>query len=770
MVHQLDTHKHAQKKQQAIDGGTAGSIKRPAASDRTVPDRVTLRIQGMDCAEEVEILRREVGPLVGGGEHLEFDILNGRMHVPIDGQARSVDQIRAAVARTGMRAELDEPHRTTSLHEEDHRRRTQTILTGASGMCILVAVVLQVSFSGSLAGTFEAGAGGVSRPGIPAASLLAYAAAIVLAGRYVIVKALYAARRLRPDMNLLMVIAVIGAAGLNDWLEAATVAFLFALSLSLESWSVGRARNAISALLKLTPSVARLVDVDGSTREVPATQVAIGARFLVKPGERIALDGRVLSGTSEVNQAPITGESIPVPKSLGSDAFAGTINGDGVLTIESTKAASDTTLARIIKLVEAAQSRRSPSEQWVEKFAKVYTPVVILLAIAVAVAPPLLLGGGWAIWFYRSLVLLVIACPCALVISTPVTIVAALTGAARAGVLVKGGAYIEIPGRLRSIAFDKTGTLTLGRPAVRYLQPFSGHSEEDLLARAAALEAHSNHPLARAITEFATSHGVTPIPAANVQSLLGKGVTGSFNGRSFWLGSHRYLEERLAETPELHEQAQKAEAQGCTVIVIGNNTHVCGIIAVADAPRPEAARTIQALRRLGIDTLVMLTGDNRTTAQSLGRQVGIEEIRAELLPPEKVDVIETLSANFGPVAMVGDGVNDAPAMASANLGIAMGAAGTDAAIEAADIALMSDDLSKLPWLVRHSRRTLSIVRQNIAFSLAVKAAFMVMTLSGLASLWGAIAADTGASLLVVANGLRLLRSSHGTDIAIPIRK
>ncbi len=760
-VNQRGPDKQAHISHDAADCGRCGSPTASQRSERSAVDRVTLRIQGMDCAEEVEVLRREVGPLVGGGEHLDFDIINGKMQVPVSGATHSIEEICAAVARTGMRAALDEPNRPLRALDEGRRRRTQAMLTGASGLSILIALLLQAWFGGDLAGVFAVAAGNTGRAAMPAVSLLAYAAAIVLAGRYVVVKAWYAARRLRPDMNLLMVIAVVGAVGLNDWLEAATVAFLFALSLSLESWSVGRARHAISALLELTPSVARLIESDGSTRESPAAQVAVGSQFLVKPGERIALDGRVLLGTSDVNQAPITGESIPVPKSPGSEVFAGTINGDGALTVESTKPASDTTLARIIKLVEAAQSRRSPSEQWVEKFARVYTPVVIGVAVLVAVVPPMLLGAPWAEWFYRSLVLLVIACPCALVISTPVTIVAALAAAARAGVLVKGGAYIELPGRLESIAFDKTGTLTLGRPVVEHLQPLNGHTEEDLLARAAALEAHSGHPLARAITEFAAARGVKSPAAENVKSFPGKGVTGTFDGRSFWLGSHRYLEERFKESRELHAQAQEAEARGCTVVVIGNSSHVCGIIAIADAPRPEAAGAIRALRHLGVDPLVMLTGDNRTTAESLGRELGIDEIQAELLPAEKVEVIEALCASYGPVAMVGDGVNDAPAMASATLGIAMGAAGTDAAIEAADIALMSDDLSRLPWLVRHSRRTLAIIRQNIAFSLFVKLAFVVLTLSGLASLWGAIAADTGASLLVVANGLRLLQgSSH----------
>ncbi len=715
--------------------------------------RLIFKIQGLDCAEEVDILRREIGPLVGGEDHLDFDVLNGKMMVAADASTVSAEAIRAAVARTGMRAVEWQKGKQAPQPADERRRRMQTGLTAASGAFALIGVVLHAWIAGSLSAPFGEGLG----RSIPLPAIAAYAAAIVLGGRYVAVKAWYAARRLRPDMNLLMTIAVVGAILIGDWLEAATVAFLFALSLSLESWSVGRARRAIAALLELAPPIARLVDPDGVEHDVLAAEVPVGARFVVKPSERIPLDGRVIKGSSAVDQAPITGESIPVSKQPDSEVFAGTINGDGALVIESTKRAEDTTLAHTIKLVEAAQSRRSRSEQWVEKFARVYTPAVMVLAIAVAIVPPLILGGVWDAWFYRALVLLVIACPCALVISTPVSIVAALAAAARAGVLVKGGAYLELPGRLRAIAFDKTGTLSAGHPTVLALQPLNGHSEDELLARAAALEARSGHPLAKAIVEFAGSRGVVPLPAEDVQILPGKGVTGMFQGRSFWLGSHRYLEERAQETAELHDQAESFERQGRTVVVIGNDTHVCGLIAIADAVRPETAGAIRALRRAGIEHLVMLTGDNQATAESIGKEVDIAEIRAELLPADKVDAVEALVAKHGIVAMVGDGVNDAPAMASSSLGIAMGEVGSDAAIEAADVALMSDDLSKLPWLVDHSRRTLGIIRQNIGFSLGVKAIFAALTFSGLASLWGAIAADTGASLIVVANGLRLLR-------------
>jgi len=727
----------------------------PATPGRAGNYRLAFKIRGMDCAEEVAVLKREIGPLVGGAGHLDFDILNGKMLIASDAGPVSAETIRTAVARTGMSAEELQAGRQVAP-ARDRRHRMQAILTAASGFFVAAGVALHAWTTGSLGAAFGIGTGGPGT-GIPLTAMAAYAAAIAIGGRYVVAKAWYAARRLRPDMNLLMTVAVAGAVLLGDWLEAATVAFLFALSLALEGWSVGRARRAIAALLELAPPTARLIDATGVEREVPADEIPVGARFVVRPGERIPLDGRVVAGSSAVNQAPITGESIPVSKQADAEVFAGTINGEGALEVKSTKRAEDTTLAHIISLVEAAQSRRSPSEQWVEKFARVYTPAVMVLAIAVAVMPPLILGAAWGAWFYRALVLLVIACPCALVISTPVSIVAALAAAASAGVLVKGGAYLELPGRLKAIAFDKTGTLSAGHPVVLALQPLNGHSEDDLLARAAALEARSGHPLARAILEFAGARGVNPGPAEDVQILPGKGVTGKFQGRDFWLGSHRYLEERAQETPELHNQAETLQREGRTVVVIGNEDHVCGMIAIADTVRPETAESVRALRRAGIDHLVMLTGDNQATADSIGKQVGIDEIRAELLPADKVAAVQALVAKHGVVAMVGDGVNDAPAMASASLGIAMGAAGSDAAIEAADIALMSDDLSKLPWLVGHSRRTLRIIRQNIAFSLGVKTAFVILTFVGVASLWGAIAADVGASLLVVTNGLRLLK-------------
>lgn len=719
---------HCKQDQEDAKGG---AVTTPLPASRR---GMSFRVSGLDCAEEISILKAEVGPLVGGADMLAFDVLNGKMVVLSKDVA--AETIIQAVARTGMTAQ---PWPSTSApSDHDGRRRRQATLAGASGI---------MTGLGYLLDTFGAGS-------VP--SRAAFAVAILVGLWIVLPKALLAARRLRPDMNLLMTVAVIGAIALGDWLEAATVSFLFALSLALESWSAGRARRAIAALMDLTPPFARVKAPDGSEVEMAPEQVQVGAVFVVHPGERIPLDGRILSGYSSVNQAPITGESVPVTKAPGNEVFAGTVNGDGALEIENLKPAQETTLAHVTRMVEEAQSRRSATERWVDRFAAIYTPIVMGIALVILAAPPLLLGADWGEWVYRSLVLLVIACPCALVISTPVTVVAAMAAAARNGILVKGGEHLETPARLKVIAFDKTGTITEGKPSVEKVVPLNGHSEEELLARAATLEARSTHPIAQAILTYAASKGVSPIPAEGVQALPGKGVTGTFNDRSYWLGSHRYLEERGRETPEEHALAEQLEAGGHSVVVIGSDDHVCGLISLTDAIRPEAAAALAALRRAGVQKLVMLTGDNRATAERIASAVGIDEVRAELLPEDKVEAIGDLVARHGTVAMVGDGVNDAPAMVKANLGIAMGAAGTDTAIETADLALMSDDLGKLAWLVRHSHRMQRVLRQNIAFALGVKAVFTLLAFAGIATLWGAIAADMGASLLVVFNGLRML--------------
>lgn len=751
-------HGHEHSHEQGNVCTCSASSGAAAETDKLARSRAAssiFKVQGLDCAEEVAVLKREIGPIVGGEQYLAFDVLNGRMSVLNGANTVSGEDIRRAVARTGMRAEEWRADRGADDATDNHRR-LQAWLTAASGGFLLFGLALHVWLAGGLMEAVRL-FGGHDGHGMPWPETVAYGLAVVFGIRFVLPKAWFALRRLRPDMNLLMVIAIAGAIGIGELFEAATVAFLFALSLTLEGWSVGRARRAISALLDLAPSTARVLDYSGSEREMPVADVPEGARFVVYPGDRIALDGRVVKGTSSVNQAPITGESVPVEKTVDSELFAGTINGDGALEAVSTKRAEHTTLACIIQMVEEAHGRRANVEHWVEKFAAVYTPVVIVLAIAVAALPPLAFGTPWIDCLYRALVLLVIACPCALVISTPVSIVAALAAAARNGVLIKGGVFIEVPANLKVLAMDKTGTITRGMPEVTDIMPLNGHTEGELLSRAAALEARSTHPLARAILACANTRNLTVPAADGVQLLKGKGITGDFQGELFWLGSHRFLLECGLGDTLAQRHAESLESAGKTVVVIGNGEHVCGLIAVADTVRPNARETIIRLHRVGISHLVMLTGDNKVTANAIAQEVGIDEVHAELLPEDKVSEIGHLADRYDAVAMLGDGVNDAPAMARASLGIAMGAAGSDAAIETADIALMTDDLAKLPWLIQHSKRTMTIIRQNIVFALGVKAVFVFLTLIGFATLWGAIAADVGASLLVVFNGLRLLR-------------
>jgi Cd2+/Zn2+-exporting ATPase len=724
-------------------------------------EQVHFRIQGMDCAEEISILKSEVGPLVGGSERLSFDLLNQRMTVAQHGDSQfSIKEILAAISKAGMRAEvITEDATSKGADKQDHNRQRLIVLSITSGALGILGLLIHALLGGGLRNVFvQEGIETIHK--VPIAAQLVYAVSILAGVWSFIPKAWLAIRRLRPDMNLLMVIAVVGAISIGEWVEATTVAFLFTLSLAIESWSIGRARQAVARLLDLSAPSVTVVGADGTESTILPEEVSVGSRFLVRPGQRVALDGIVRQGSSEINQAPLTGESNPVAKAVGGLVYAGTINGSGTLIVESTKPASETTLAHIIRLVGDAQSKRAPSEQWVETFARYYTPAVLGLAILILVAGPLLFGGTVVAWLYRALVLLVIACPCALVISTPVSIVAALAGATRRGVLIKGGQFVEAPARLKAIALDKTGTITEGTPQVVGVVPFDSHSEKELLERAAGLDARSTHPLAQAIVAHARKAGVTVQPAENVEAIPGKGATGLVHGKPYWIGSHRLLEERKQETSEVHEKIEAMTQEGRSVVVIGNDRHVCGFIVLADRIRSTTPLALAELKKLGIQRLIMLSGDNRATAERIASDLALDEVKSELLPDEKVKVIERLVSEWGQVAMVGDGINDAPSLARATVGIAMGGIGSDAAIETADIALMSDDLASLPWLIRHSRRSVRIIKQNIVFSLAVKAVFVVLTFAGHASLWSAIAADTGASLLVIFNGLRLLNERY----------
>ena len=598
---------------------------------------------------------------------------------------------------------------------------------------------------------------------LPKAGTAALSIAAMLAGGWFLLpKAGRAILKLRPDINLLVVIAVIGASVIGEFIEAAAVVFLFGVAEWLEGWADRRARRATEALLQLAPKIA-VVKRDGAYIEVPVDQVAVEETVAAKSGMGIPLDGVVVSGESAVNQAPITGESVPVDKKPGDTVFAGTINGEGSLEIRVTKAAGDSTLARIIRLVAEAQEQKAPTQRFVDVFARYYTPAVTVAALLIFLTPPLFMDGDWNVWLYRACVLLIIACPCALVISTPVSIVAGLTALARRGVLVKGGAHLETVGGLKALAVDKTGTITEGKPKVQGVELVNAQSASDVLRIAAAIDDHSAHPLAKAVVAYAKEQKVAFDRAENYQNRSGRGAEGNLDGHSYFVGNHRFAHELGVCNEDIERRLAVIEGQGQSVVVVGHRPHdgckgeVIGIIAIGDTLRPNAKAAIAELHAAGIAQVVMLSGDNQRAADFIARQVGIDEARGDLLPDDKVAAVKALREKHGVVAMVGDGVNDAPAMATANIGIAMGAAGTDAAIETADIALMQDDLVKIAETVRLGRRTMGIIRFNITFALGLKALFLALTLMGHASLWLAIMADTGATLLVVANALRLLR-------------
>ena len=714
----------------------------------------SFRVNGLDCAEEIAILTRVLAKDLGGEEHLAFDVINGRMTVLDSAKPLSDDRVIKLIGSTGMSARPWDA--TQAASDQAAHLRRQGWFTALSGGFWAAGFLYHVGEGGFSAAIRIFAGHGAAPVSLVEAGL--FLAAILFGVWLVAPKAWSSARRVSPDMNLLMVVAVTGAIWLGEYFEAATVAFFFSLSLYLESWSVGRARNAVAALLDLAPPVARVINDDGSETEVPAGDVQIGQVFVVRGGDRIPLDGVVDKGIGSVNQAPITGESALVAKEPGDDVYAGTINGDGTLSVRATKPATDTVLARIIRMVSEAHSRRAEVEQWVAKFARIYTPIVMGLAVAIAVLPPLLVGGAWDYWFYNALVLLVIACPCALVISTPVSIVAALASSARNGVLIKGGAYVEAPARLTALAMDKTGTITEGEPEVAGIYPLDGVSEADLLKVASALEARSSHPLARAILARAKSDAIASRPAEDSRTVPGRGIEGNLDGRAVWLGSDRFATEKGRGDALPEELRLRIENAGSTLVAVGDEDRLLGVLELRDRIRADSRDIVARLHAQGVKTIIMLTGDNERTARAVAREVGIDEVRAELLPEDKVAAIEELVATHELVAMVGDGVNDAPAMARAHLGIAMGAIGSDAAVETADIALMTDDIGKLPWLISHSRRTMWIIRQNIGLSLATKALFVGLTAFGMASMWGAIAADVGVSMLVVANALRLLKS------------
>jgi len=598
-------------------------------------------------------------------------------------------------------------------------------------------------------------------------SVIAYGLAIIAGGTITWRRAATSLMARTLDMNVLMTIAVSGAAAIGEWGEGATVIFLFALGGMLEARSLSRTRSSLQELMDLAPDLARVRRNDAEV-EVSPVEVAVGETIVIRPGERVPLDGMIVRGTSAFDESPITGESIPADRGEGDAVYAGTLNTSGLVEVRTTGPVSETTLARIVHLVEAAQASRAPVQRFVDRFSRAYTPVVIAAAFALGLGAPILgsLGApwagfsGWEDWAYRALVLLVISCPCALVVSTPVAIVSGITRATRDGVLIKGGAFLELAGKVRAVIFDKTGTLTEGRPVVAETVVLSDRPAEHVLALAAALESHSNHPLAAAVVAAA---GGGPLPAVvDLAETPGRGVSATVDGIRLSVGSVSFAGERGAASSALTTTAEELEQQGLTVLAVvageGADAVVLGLLGIADAVRPESAAAMAALRAAGVKHIVMLTGDNPLAAARVAAEAGITEYRARLLPEDKTAAVAELKERFGVVAMVGDGVNDAPALAAADIGIAMGAAGSHTAIETADVALMRDDLSALPGFLDLGTRTMANIRQNVALSLAVKAVVLVLAFAGYASLWMAVFADTGVALLVIANGLRLLRA------------
>ncbi|PQO33568.1 heavy metal translocating P-type ATPase [Blastopirellula marina] len=713
--------------------------------------QVCLQVAELDCAEEARILTDGLASQPGI-ERLDFDVMRGRMDVYYDADKWSVRGLIEAVKSLGMTAHtvLEEAQtETNSPPSQSGIQRERALIR--SGAFLLVAVIAQAWEAGTPAAIFGYGDDAHELSFLP---MFLYLISIGLGIRWILPKAWKSALRMTADMNVLMTVAVAGAIFLGETFEAAMVTFLFTLSEVLEQRSVARARNSIQSLMSLAPDTARRKTASGDFEEVSTDEIVDGDICAVRPGERVPLDGKVTSGVSAVDQAPITGESVPVEKEPGDPVYAGTINGSGSLEFRVEGTAGSTLLDRIVRLIDQAYQRRAPSEQWVDQFARYYTPTMMLLAVAVMLIPPTF--QGWSVetggeWFYNGLVLLVIACPCALVISTPVSIVSALTAAARNGVLVKGGLSLETLAKVNAIVLDKTGTLTTGTPSVTKVTSFNEMSEEEALAIAASLQQHSTHPIARAILRYANQSQTNGVEASEVNEIPGRGITGNVNGDEVWLGSVRLAQEQGISDQQLSEAA-------ANVVILGRGDTLLATLRLEDQLRDTAVHAVQRLHQLGVKQVELISGDRTEVVQQVAEEVGVDAWKAEQLPEDKIEAVTRLRDQHQLVAMVGDGINDGPALAAADVGVAMGAVGSDTAIETADVALMSDEIEKLPWLIAHGRRTLWLIQQNIGAALGIKVIFILLAMFGWSNLWLAILADTGVSLAVIANSLRLLRT------------
>jgi Zn2+/Cd2+-exporting ATPase len=691
-------------------------------------------MQKMDCPTEEKLIRNRLEGMEGVDD-LRFNLM--QRELTVKHHLDNDETIFTALHDLNMEPARKGAHDTEPTeHAATVSRRTK-IMVGISGVAAIAAEAI----------------GWISGDENSAIVMALAALAILTGGIETAQKGWVAIKTFTLNINFLMMIAVAGAIFIGEWPEAAMVTFLFALAELIEAYSLDRARNAIRNLMEMTPESASVKQPDGGWQTMVVNDVALDAIVRVKPGERIPLDGRITEGQSAVNQAPITGESMPVEKKPGDPVFAGTINELGSFEFKVTANKGDTTLARIIRSVQAAQGERAPTQRFVDQFSRYYTPAVVVFAVLLAVVPPLAFGAEFMPWLYKALVMLVIACPCALVISTPVTVVSGLAAAARLGILIKGGVYLEEGRKLKALALDKTGTLTRGKPEVTDIKPLAQMPAEAALQLAASLDAHSDHPVAHAIV---TRFKGELLEVRDFESITGRGVKGMIQGRRYFVGNHRLIEELAICGPDVEAVLEVLEKEGKTVVVLATENEPLCVLAVADTIRESSVEAVKTLQAEGVHC-VILTGDNQTTANAIAAKVGIEDVRGNMLPEDKLAVIGQLREQYKVVGMVGDGVNDAPALAKSSIGFAMGAAGTDTALETADVALMEDDLRRLALFITLSRKTGQVLKQNITLAIGIKAIFLALNLADQATLWMAVFADMGASLIVVFNGLRLLK-------------
>ncbi|RNB85194.1 cadmium-translocating P-type ATPase [Brevibacillus fluminis] len=704
----------------------------PQADVKLQADRVLVyRVEGMDCSSCALTLEKHMRalPFV---QQISVNFSTGKMQLVADGVTDG--EIVKEVSKAGYQAS---PITKRAQQQDAAKPATSQTTTIISGVFLALGYLLSYTSV------------------TPMVSTLLYAVSLLIAGVKPGRSAFYGIRSKSLDMNVLMTVAAIGAVCIGEWLEAATVVWLFALGNTLQTRSIEKTRESIRNLMNLTPTEAQ-VKQNGQIVAKSVEEVGIGAIIVVRPGDKVPLDGEIIEGISSINQAPITGESIPVDKKAGDAVFAGTINESGTLDIRVTKLVEDTAIARIIQLVEEAQEKKAPTQAFVDRFAHVYTPVVFVLAAAVMIVPPLIGVGAWLDWFYKGLELLVVACPCALVISTPVAIVSAIGNAAKNGVLIKGGTFLETAGKLTAIAFDKTGTLTEGKPSVTHVIALD-ITEVEVLSIAAAIERYSTHPVAVAINAYAAANNIAPAHGREAQAIAGKGAMAAIDGEVYYAGKPALFTEMGISTAGVEAQIGRLQEEGNTIILIGTATKLEGVIAVADTVREITVEALRKLKEVGIEQTVMLTGDNQGTAQKVASQTGVTRYMAELLPQDKVNAVKSLQREGSVVAMVGDGINDAPALATADIGIAMGGAGTDTAMETADIVLMADNLERLPHTIKLSRKAIRIIKENIWFSIIIKLLALILIFPGYLTLWIAVLSDTGAALIVILNSMRLLK-------------